>query len=144
MRYMRGKAVCDASGCGVNLRNLGQQPLGAVPFGHSEHTQRFALTLVALACSLCVDDSHPCCSVSLSSTTTCFLPLENKAFMLGGDSIYVYINVFVGTRVFICVGCWHLKAVTHFSAFSFYLPSLSLFYCVTLVFTISFSSTPCA
>lgn len=30
MRDMGGKAVCDASGCGVNLRNLVQQPLGAL------------------------------------------------------------------------------------------------------------------
>lgn len=73
--------------------------------------------------------------------------LEIKAFRLGGDCICVYINVFRvhaymnvfrGTHVYIYVCCWLLKAVMHFSAFTFYLPSLSLFYCVTLIFTISF------
>lgn len=64
--------------------------------------------------------------------------LGNKAFRLGGDCICVYINVFRGTCVYIYVGCWLLKAVMHFSAFSLYLPTLLQFYCVTLIFTISF------
>lgn len=53
MRDMGGKAVCDASGCGVNLRNLGQQPLGAVPFGHSETD-----TDLLLPCCSCLQPPH--------------------------------------------------------------------------------------
>lgn len=64
--------------------------------------------------------------------------LENKTFRLGGYCICVYINMFLDMCVYIYIGCWLLKAVTHFSAFYFYLPSLSLFYCMTLIFTISF------
>lgn len=158
MRDMGGKAVCDASGCGVNLRNLGQQPLGAVPFGHSEHRQRFALTLLLLLaastlmtskCSKLISPAaswHSCPLVVLLLAVQPLVSyLENKAFRLGGDCVCVSINMFRGTCVCLCticvyvyVGCWLLKAVTYFSAFSFYLPSLSLFYCVILIFTTSF------
>lgn len=151
MRDMGGKAVCDASGCGVNLRNLGQQPLGAVPFGHFDHRQRFALTLLLLLaastlmtskCSKLISPAasrHSCpVVVLLLAVQPLASYLENKAFRLGDDCICVSINMFRGMCVYVYVGCWLLKAVTYFSAFSFYLPSLSLFYCVILIFTISF------
>lgn len=50
MRDMGGKAVCDASGCGVNLRNLGQQPPGALVI-LSTHRDLLLLLLLLLAAS---------------------------------------------------------------------------------------------
>lgn len=75
-------------------------------FGHSERTQRFTLTLLALACSLMMMSKcsqfislaafqHSCLVVVLLLAVKPLASyLEIKAVRLGGDCICVYINVF--------------------------------------------------
>lgn len=74
---------------------------------------------------------HPSVLVLILAVQSLASCLQNKAFTLGCDCICVYINVCVGIYVYIYVGCQLLKAIMHFSAFSFFPAfSLSLFYCV--------------